>query len=149
MKRVWRLVIPADVVSQNTINSWFRAPNKKVKWKYAGYKKRFDDHIWGQTFRKEPARPTKKRLVQYFRIIPPRGRKFDADGFVGGLKPVQDSLKKNNLIHDDSETWINTEHYQIKNSFEMNLRAVNEEDTLGENWHGLIIEIFEEEENDE
>lgn len=136
-KRVYKIEIPVDPVSKNQINAWRCNPYSKTKGKhtkylYYQYRDRFAAYIWASVHSKSLERPDKKRRVVYTRVMPPKGRSFDGDGFELGLACIQDELTKNKLIHDDSDKWIDREYHQVRSY-----------DVLKLSWHGLIIEIFE------
>jgi hypothetical protein len=43
-------------------------------------------------------------------------RLYDHDNFVGGCKPIIDSLRKLGLIHNDSPHWLDLQVEQIQRS---------------------------------
>ena len=53
--------------------------------------------------------PREKRLVV---ITSYRKALLDRDNLMGGAKPIPDALKKQKLIRDDSEEWVEIEYKQ-------------------------------------
>jgi len=55
---------------------------------------------------------TKKKMkISYYRY---GSRELDHDNFVGGCKPLQDTIKEKGIIVDDRPEWLETEYYQVK-----------------------------------
>lgn len=106
-----KLIIPRVTPS---LNEWQRAhwrTRKKINETWA-----WEVFIaYMQKERSEHGQAISKKEVT---IISCRKQLCDQDNFIGGLKPLIDALKKNNLIVDDSPDWIDLEAVQeidIKN----------------------------------
>ena len=56
-------------------------------------------------------RPKMRVLIQLT-----KPRLYDLDNFVGGCKPIIDSLRKLGLIHNDSPNWLDLQVEQIQRS---------------------------------
>ncbi len=93
--------IPKKIQSNNEL--------VKFHWrKYDQYKKSWFEFIgYLMPWRKEA--PSEKRLVV---ITSYRKALLDRDNLIGGAKPIPDALKKQKLIRDDSEEWVEIEYKQ-------------------------------------
>jgi Holliday junction resolvase RusA-like endonuclease len=102
-----RLYLNHQVVSRNKLDSMHWAQRGK-------HAKMLKDLVRLELCRLQwPAgfTATGKRLVT---IMGYRGRKLDADNFVGGCKALVDALTRHRLIVDDSSKWVRVEYHQKK-----------------------------------
>lgn len=90
-------------------------------------------HIYIEYLRKYKAKPKQAEAKCYIEITSLRTRMLDKDNLIGGCKGLVDSLKKLEMIVDDSPKWVEVKYDQI---------------VVSKGKQQTVIEIFEEDKND-
>lgn len=118
----WSFFLPGPASSQNRLHGkgGARFVYKKVRDTYERYiRLAIDAHRITQA--------TGKRRVTLTRYYTGRQREFDRSNWVGGAKPVVDSLVRCGLLVDDSSKWVDDYYHQRRHEHLCGVEVVLEE----------------------
>jgi len=100
----YRLLFETEVTATPSLNKLHSS-----KWQMSNWKKKYLKEFRNYEFAIPQAK--KFRLVEIERC---GSRMFDKDNFIGGCKPLLDTLKTKGFIVDDSAKWVEVLYKQIK-----------------------------------